>query len=260
MKQSAFTAQELFCMAYLMRKPKMFGIPNVMGKEPEKTLQSVIDNLITQQIAAMDMDGRVSLCEEYRALVDAISDCKKCLTINVQRENRNTQNMIFWLYNGQGMMAEVIGERYIFSAADEVMVRALVDGVLDSNACNKQVADTVIPHIQMVKAKRHCQNGELEAAIRLLRQNGADDEIACVLVDGLLEKANYLGALLMDMRSGECVKTKKAYLSSGGVLLTLNETVINLRSCIAFSGITTDDMRCEMKALVDSFLERGEAV
>ena len=66
MKQSSFTATELYGMAYLMKKQKMYGIPNAMGTDRNIALQTVLDGLVSQGIANMDMDGLQVLMKMLR--------------------------------------------------------------------------------------------------------------------------------------------------------------------------------------------------
>lgn len=257
MIQYGFTARELFCMAYLTQKKKMYGIPDQMGTDRQAMMQSVIDSLIDKQIAVMDMDGHVSLADEYCELISFVSDCRKCLTINIQKEDQTTQSVILWKYNGRYLMAEAIGERYVMSAVDQSMIRAMTPSVIPKREYSDQTAEAVIPRIELVKAKRFCQSGKQEDAIRVLRQNGADERLASAIAEGLSERAYYLGILYMDVKQDECAKMESAFLSNQDVLLQLSQTIVNFRTCAVFSEVTSESMQNAIAQTIENFLNES---
>lgn len=256
MMQMAFTAQELYCMAYLRGKHKMYGIPNVMAANREKQIQEAISSLLAQQLATMDVDGNTSINEDYHTLVDHYCDCQKCLAVTLQRENHK-QSLIFWKYDDQYMMAEVVGVRYVFSSVDETMVRDLLNGVLYCQDICCNIPEAIVPQIQLKKARRLCCNENIDEAIRLLRQNGVGEDMAGLIVDVLQEQAYCLGLIYMDMQSSPPSKTEKMFLAGNNILLSVGTTEVNLRSCAIFQSISLPKMRADLSQIISSFIEEG---
>ena len=116
--------------------------------------------------------------------------------------------------------------------------------------------ETVIPQIALTKAKRYAIKEKTEEALRILKQNGADNRTAAVLYDGLREKAQYLGLLLMDMSSGTCEKTEKAWLNGRGVIYSMGKTVVNLRNCTVFTEVEREAVSQDIEKLAAAFFRR----
>ena len=256
MKQTSFTAKELFGMAYLMKKQKMYGIPNAMEQERNFMLQAVFDGLVAQNIADMDMDGVVTLRPAYFETVDTCCDCQKCLTLNVRTEDRTEHSYIFWLRNAAYTMAEVVDDRYVFSKTEGVMVEAMVNGLLCAPEVGTLTAEAVIPQLEIVKAGRACKKGDYAEALRIIRRGGATADVSNTIIAGLQKNAYYLGLVYMDMQTGDCQKQDLSYVCNEGVLLSLGQTVANLRTCATFTPIKREDMHDAVKVLVHRFLEK----
>jgi hypothetical protein len=257
MKQSSFTAKELFAMAYLLRKHKMYGIPNAIGPERNAVLQTVFDGLVAQGVADMDIDGHITVRSEYFAMINTICDCQKCLTINVRKDDAREHSLIFWAYNGAWVMSEVVEDRYVFSKTDTDMIKAIYEGFLYAGETKVLSSQAVVPQMDIVKAKRACLTGNYTEAVRLVRQCGIDPVISNVIADGLQGNAYYLGLVYMDMRQGDCKKQEVSFICSDGVLLSLDQMVANLRTCATFTPISRDDLRNRVDFLLNSFLEKG---
>lgn len=258
MLQSSFTAKELFGMAYLMKKPKMYGIPDAMGAERNFALQAVLDELVSQNIVDMDMDGQITLRPEYFATVSAYCDCQKCLTVNMRAEDKTEHSFIFWLRDAECTMAEVVDDRYVFSRTDAAMVEAVVGQLLCSAETRELTSEVVIPQLALVKAKRACVKGDFPEAIRILRQKGATSNVSNAILSGLQGNAHYLGLVYMDVQVGECQKQELSYIYKEGVLLSLGQKIANLRTCATFTQMKCEDMHEEVNVLVRSFLEKKE--
>ena len=258
MKRSCFTAKELFGMAYLMKKQKMYGIPDAMGAERNMTLQDVLDDLLSQNIAEMDIDGRITLKSEYFPTVNIFCDCQKCLTVNVHTENMSEHSVIFWQQDAVFYMAEVIDDRYVLAQTDEEMVKAMVSGLLFGGDTRIAAYVDVIPQMSIVKAKRVCEKGDYSQAINLIRQCGVSSDVCNVIVSGLCGNAYYLGLVYMDMRTGVCQKRESSFLGSNKTLLSLGQTTANLRTCATFTSVKREEMHNDVKSLVNSFLDKGE--
>ena len=96
-----------------------------------------------------------------------------------------------------------------------------------------------------------------EDALRLLKQNGADDRTASVIYDGLQEKAQYLGLLLMEPSSDDCKKTEKAWLSSRGVLFAMRKAIVNYRTSVAFTEADAESVSVGIEELAAEFFGRA---
>lgn len=258
MKQASFTAKELFGMAYLTKKPKMYGIPNATGLEHNFVLQAVLDSLVSQNIADMDIDGQITLRPEYFATVSTYCDCQKCLTVNMRAEDKTERSYIFWLQDDECTMAEVAGNLYVFSSIDAAMVEAMVGQLLCSAEVRELTSEVVIPQLALVKAKRACVKGDYVEAIRIIRQGGATSNISNVILSGIQGNAYYMGLVYMAMQTGECQKQDLSYIYKEGVLLSLGQTIANLRTCATFTPIKCEDMHSAVNVLIHSFLEKKE--
>lgn len=257
MKQSSFTAKELFGMAYLMKKQKMYGIPDAMGTERNAVLQAVLDGLVSQGIANMDIDGHITILPEYMTTVNSICDCQKCLTINVRKSDAEEQSFIFWAIDGVWVMSEVVEDRYVFSQTDADMIRAIAVGLLNVGEVRELNSQAIVPQLDIVKAKRACAKGDHIEANRIIRQCGVDPTTSNVITAGLCGHTYYLGLVYMDMRSGNCEKQDMSFICNDRVLFALDQTVANLRTCATFTSISCDDLCNRVDSLLSSFLEKG---
>lgn len=258
MKQASFTAKELFGMAYLMRKRKMYGIPDVLGPERQIAIQDAIDALISQDIATMDMDGKIALQPVYAETVNTYCDCRKCLTVNVRLEDGVEHSYIFWQQADSYTMAEVVDDRYVFSRVDAQMVAAMVGQNLWKGESRAELSETVIPQLEIVKAKRVCKKGDCVEAARMIRRHCADGAVSNVIDAGLQETSYFLTVVYMDMQTGQCQKKERIYIADKDLLLSLGETTVNFRTCATFTPVTGGEMQAAVGALVDGFLDEKE--
>jgi len=258
MKQSSFTAQELFAMAFLMNKQKMYGIPDVMGQARTVALQEALDGLVAQGVADMNIDGQIHLREDYHRLVDSYCDCNRCLTVNVRKQTGAEESVIFWLYDSSYFMAEVMDEHYVFSRADAETVSALITQALYKEHTEKSDWELVIPQTELLKARRACIRGKLEEATQILRQNGAGVNVASFVIQGLQKNAYYFGVVSMLIENSACEKKDLTYLVNDNSALRLDQTVANLRTCAKFSSVSSEEMQHTVKTLVDEFMQGGE--
>lgn len=261
MNRMKFTAQELYVLAMAVGKEKMYGIPDGFALIPDEerpaVRQQVSDALQDEGVLVMDFDGKVSVCPEYTELISVYCDCRKCLTVNRQRADGTAEDKIFWQYNGKLYCAEALEDDYVFRAVSEAEVKAdlLQEKWLSVGA--SQHVESVIPQIALTKAKRHAMKNMDEDALRLLKQNGADGRTASVIYDGLQEKAQYLGLLLMEPSSDGCKKTEKAWLSSRGVLFAMGKTVVNYRTSVAFTEADAESVSVGIEELAAEFFGRA---
>lgn len=259
MVRQSYTAKELFCMAYIQNKQKMYGIPDGFGAMPREMriaeIQRISDGLTDEGIIEMDMDGSVELNESCKAMLDYICECDMCLTLNVQKSPNGLQSYMFWQHNSSYMMAEVIGDRYLLSTADAFTIRGLVEQAWDNDKESSIPDKIIVPQLALVKAKRRIGEEKTEDAFRILRQNGADEKAAQIILSGLSEKAGYLGVLLMDNHTGECKKQEYCYLFDNDVIFALSQQVLNFRTCAVFSGVDSKAVQETLTSAVDNFLK-----
>lgn len=258
MKRMRFTAQELYVLAAAADKGKMYGIPDgfawVPDEELQITRQQVSDALLEEDVLEMDFDGKLSLSGDYQELVGVYCDCQKCLTVNRQSTDGSSEDLIFWKKDGNIYRADIGEDWYTFSRISPVEAEASVTAEDWPERPPQSSADIVIPQIALTKAKRYAMNGNEEETLRILLQNGADDRTAAVICDGLQERAQYIGLLLMDMRSGNCEKTQSAFLSSRGITFAMDTTVVNFRTCTTFTEWEGKEVLGRIKELMSAFL------
>lgn len=257
MIRMSFTAQELYCMAIIQNKKTMYGIPDVMSGAPRGMIHEIINVMLTHHLAQMDLDGNTSLQEPYAELMEFCCDCERCLTIDLRKSGSKTQSVILWKRDGRYLFAQWVRERFVFSEMNEMMVRALAELVLPGEYGLGELPEVMIPNNQLQQSKRMCSRDNTADAIRLLRQNGATEEAAWVIADGLGEEAYALNMTLLDMTRGECEKTEAAYLASRGHLLALDKAVANQRTCTVFRPADTPRMRQTVQQLTARFLKEG---
>lgn len=253
MIRMSFTAQELYCMAVIRNKKTMYGIPDVMGGAPRETLREIIDVMLEHHLAQMDLDGSMSLQEPYAELMDFCCDCQKCLTIDFREAGSKTQSVILWKRGGRYLFAQWVRERFVFSEMSEAMVRALAGLVIPAGYSLADLPETAIPNNHLQQAKRMCARDETGDAVRLLRQNGAAEEMAWVIADGLREEGYALNMTLMDMTGGAADRREIACLASRGSLLELDRTVENYRSCTVFRPADTSGIQQKIQQLAACF-------
>ena len=239
-----FSAQELYCMAELLHKNAMYGIPNgfemLSDDELPQARAAVFDELLNKQIIRMDVDGRTVLSEAYHELIDAVCDCEACLTVNYQSGQDRAEDTVFWRTGTSFLRADVIEDRFVFVTEDADGIKSYLSAIMINSNGSAERKRVTIPHIALAKAKRAAADKKDEDAKRILLQNGAAD-LTDVILAGLKENADYLGLLLMTNKPEERPMQQAAYLCANGILLALSETVINYRNSTAFSACAEAD-------------------
>lgn len=254
MNRFTFTAQELFCMALLANKHKMYGIPDKFGADRRVEIQTTLDSLLQSDIATMDMDGRMMLEEVYHEIVEFVCDCHECITINNQQKDECSSSIV-WKRDDRFLMAEAIGSQYMLSFADPIMVQSLFAALIAQEKIRTQFTETIVPQIVLTKAQRMCSGGKTEDAVHLLRQHGADEGVALAVADGLSQKARYVGVLHMRPTAETCKKIECSYLLSRGMCLRLGQTVRNLRSCVVFTEVEPVTLNQAVMNIAEKFLK-----
>lgn len=259
MNQQRFKALELIYLAALSGKEKIYGIPDAFAAIPpsqrKKASSEAEEQLLARQILTMDFDGKVCVSEGCRELIEFCCDCRKCLTINLQKADGTACSFIFWKKDKKLLVAEVIGEQYLLSFTSAETVRKILDE-LRWDVSGEMPPKAEVPQTVLAKAKRLWASGKDDEMFRLLRQNGANEQMASIILDGLQEKAQYVGFLLMDNKKDICEKTEVAFLGSRGVVLALNQSIVNFRSCLVFKPVNAEAADKSLLSLAESFLQK----
>ena len=259
MKRMRFNAQELYVLANISGKESMYGIPDGFERIPDEEVPSVretiIGKLLDEGIITMDFDGNLTVAEDYRKLVSVYCDCQKCMTVNRSGDDGAAEDLIFWRFNGKTYRAEVLDDDLAFSLTADLEPETVLMQDEWRETPEREPSETIIPQIALSNAKRSAAEGKKDEALRVLRQNGADERTAAVLYDGLQGNAHYLGVLIMDLSTGGFEKTEKAWLSGRDMILALSTTVVNFRTCTVFTGIARETLLHGLKELASSFTE-----
>lgn len=258
MKRLRFTAQELYILASCSDKKKMYGIPDGFAWLPDEEVavarQLVCDTLQEEGILIMDFDGKISVAPDYQKLVCIYCDCQKCLTVNRQLVDGKAENLIFWCYDAHIFLAEAEEDYYCFREVTPTEVESQIFGEKWSCTEEHKNYEITIPQIALKKAKRFATKDDSENAIRILKQNSADERTAVILFDGLQEKAHFLRLLLMSLDLDHPEETEKAWLNSRRTIISIRQTVVNFRTCTCFTEVSEESVKQGVKEFVANFL------
>lgn len=258
METLSFTALELFCLAYLCGRTKMYGLPDPLSHLSDEQKIDMIDltlsTFIEHGILVMDFDGNQSLQQDYRELVSVICDCDKCLTVNISKPENEETYLVAWKKQNFVFCAEQNDNVYTISSVQERTIQSLFYPFYSELCDSDASVESTVLNMSLVKASRAAEKGNLQEAIRILRQEGVCDSIAGVVIDGIQKKATYLGYLLIeiDKEHGNSEKSS-AFLCSRNRILHLNQRYRNLRNCTSFGSISKDDAIKEVNGILDVF-------
>ena len=257
MPRNSFNAIEIAAIATVEGVEKVYGLPDVFAGLPageqSTLLQSAIDDLMREQIIKMDFDGNTELGTEYVDTFSDIFSCNKCLSVNIQAGSNGARAFIFWkAENNRLVMAEAVEDNYVLSRSDGSFLKELM-ATFPFKATASPMINLVIPGISLTKAKRACDEQRFDDAVRLLRQAGADDSMANVLLDGLRFQAEVLSAVLIEPELGERV-TEHTYLQTNRGLFSVGEKKVNLRTCAEIAAVDFGVAKATVEQLINSFL------
>ena len=241
MIQSSFTLEQLFCMAQIARKKRLFGIADpFQGHDTDNrsaVMSETVDELLQLGVVEVDFINGVCIKEQYKDYLSFICDCDMCLVCN-QMECGDTKNVVLWKKNGTFLMAEMVGNRVVLSNLSMTQVEYLLAAIKFGESANIIVDSFCIPQIELSKAKRLLMNGKRQEAVRVLRQNGTEQHLVRALLTGLEEKASFLGLTLVDCETDGVNQTEHTWLFSEDILLSLQKQVINYRTCTRFEVVS----------------------
>lgn len=261
MRRMRFQAQELYILAAIAGKEKMYGIPNGFAgtsqREEQTVRQIITDSMLEEGIINMDFNGNYSISEKYAAIAEIYCDCNKCMTVNKQLPDGKAENLIFWRDDAHLFLAEIEGDYYCLRECDTMEVEARVSGESWTGVEEYYNSVFTIPQIALKKAKRFAIKNDSDNAIRILKQNGADERAAVILFDGLQETAHYLRLRLLNLKPDYCEEVEKEWLNSRGVILSLHQTVVNYRTCTCFTEVSEKSVEQGVREILANYLANG---
>lgn len=256
MPYNCFTALELAAIASAFGAEKVYGLPDyfagISQGEQNYLLQAATERLMEKQVLKMDFDGVVELAPDYRDIASVVFSCEKCLTVNLQDGRSGAKAFIFWKSTDRLVMAEAVENQYVLSFSDGDFLKALVSSFAYKDA-DELPGSFVIPGITLEKAKRACEEGRLDDAIRLIRQAGAHEKEAFMFAEALCCRADVLSVLLADAQNGDAI-TELTYFQTNRTLFRVGAKVVNLRSCAEIAGADAESAKTSIEQLVNSFL------
>lgn len=257
METQSFTALELYCLAYLCGKTKMFGLPDVFSAIPDEEKQSVlrqtIDALAIKNALEMDFDGNHTVTGAVREIVNAYCDCEKCLTVNSTAIDGSSDSIIAWSSGEKLYCATISEDRYWISETDEGTIKLLTSKEQFTQTIVKGIPNSTILNTALQKAKRFAMSGNSEEALRILLQNGASETAAPLILNSLLETNNYYCIALFTSEAD--LDIEKAWIGNADTILELREETVNYRPCTLFSEVSLNNVREEINGVIAKFLE-----
>lgn len=255
MTRTNYTAQELFTLAYVSKKRKIYGVQDTFSQmsvsEREQAINGVCDSLLTDSTIDIDFDGNYSVNKTNTELIQFLCEPDMCIVIDVQRASNQSVQYIVWKRRSRTLQAEVINNRFEFFCENPEWIAKRCTGLLQGE---DTIDKTVIPRIALQKASRCCAADNPDDAIRILRQNSASEELAALIVDSLYGKATCIRATKLSLRGEECKNRSVAFLSGRNTVLSIGETIVNLRTCAVFTGITAEAAEKEIESLLLGFV------
>lgn len=252
------SAVDLYGMAYLNRKRKIYGMPNIFvdidRSDALAVLKEIAAGFVDRGIADLDMDGNISLRTEYKMMLDQMCNCEKYLTVTYCTPQEHTGSRIFWLSGRELLMAEKSGGTYRISTVDTETAEALIRSYFPVSHSVVDAVETVIPKVVLKSAAEACKSGNMYDCVRVLRQNGADERTAHLICCGLSGNANWLAVCYADDKSETNEKQSKVYVWTEDWLLEVERRMIGLRSGVAFVPVDADRCAAELTVMIDSFL------
>lgn len=262
MIQKRFTAREIVCMAVLCRERSLYGIPDEFRRIPEeqrqREMQWALDRLVDRGVVEMDFDGRVSMNSDYLWLIESICRCERCVTLERREAEVKKEAFIFWRTGDKFLIAELDGETYLFSLADPLIMRGILEECVLTSSVRSLGGEAVVPNTELKKAARFRRQGNYTEAIRILRQNGAEERLVQFILDWTAEKASFVFLRNMEIRDGVCTQNEISYGVAEGLVLSVQKTVVNYATCTVFREVDGETVSVALAAAADAFLGEGK--
>jgi len=259
MLENSLTVWELNCLAILGGRNGLTGIPDVFSglseEEADIRFRETVDGLLEKKYLQMDMEGAVRIGADGMELLRFCCHADRCLMLEREAPEEVGSLWVFWRLGEQCLMAEVQGENYVFSTCDPALVRAFASW--NAASAGELSAETqTIPMLFLKKAARAHLAGRPEEANRILRQNGADDQLTKLLMTGWDGKGYSLRLRLSDDQGA----VEKLFVSDSCCSGEAYGTVENYRNCLAFTGRSAVEIRQEISIVLERFfgkIKRG---
>lgn len=249
-------------MAVLCRERSLYGIPDGFRQIPEehrlKEMQSVLDSLVERGVIEMDFDGRLSMHSDYLWLIREICHCERCVTLERRAGEEKKEAFIFWRTGESLLMAEAEGDEYLFSTADHLIVRGILEKSVMTSGSKSLGREVTVPNTALKKAARFRRQGNYTEAIRILRQNGAEEQLVRIISDWTAEKTTDISLRNMKIQEGVCTQSEISYVASEGTVLSVQEMVVNYATCTVFREVDVENVLAALIEAADRFLGEGK--
>lgn len=255
--QNRFTAPQLLCMAVLAGKKVLYGIPDVLSGVPDEELNTVIqyglNELVELNIATMDFSGEMKLRADYIELIEMLTECDACLTVNNQKNTGESGANIFWKKDHRCLKADCMGEAYyISSISEEEIVMFLPKLFADKEY--SLLEEAVIPNRVVDKVRCLINDDKKEEALHQLIVNGTDKRMAKLILKGMLYQADYISMLLLDNTGDSTNEVYINRLSDGNCVVEIDSKVINYRTCMVYKSVAGRDVNSRLEENFQRFI------
>lgn len=228
-----FSVQELLCMALMNGFEEIWGVPNVLQtltqEQMGEVLQKTVDQLLDKQVFTMDLDGNMTMQEDYLPVVQICCDCDRCLAVSGQKPGKEAYEVVVWACQGLYLAARVSGGIYTFYAVDEQTLESFVCWDATGSAGG---ASAVVSRSALRKAERHFRDGQTGDGLRVLYRDGVPENIAAVLGETMLGKAEILD-LTVNRRTGtERTRFACRCIGGGGMTLEIGNQTAGFKTCV----------------------------
>lgn len=253
------SAIEADVLARLCDKKKIFVIPDEFGElsaeEKKKAKACAIDSLNEKNLLVIDFDGNTFPTEDARRIAEFISECENTVVIKQEGILPSSEGLAVWQRSGKLLKAEQIGERFVFSELSKEALTEIWDSLISSLPTTSAVngAFVEIPRLTMRKSRRWCFEEKNAEAIDLLRECGAPEDIATLLILGFLGHVN---ALFITYLSEENPPETISLLFDDRIIITINEKQGLDRGFFCVGEISSEDVACKLRKITELFERR----
>lgn len=245
------TPQEILFLAKKLNKKSVFGIP---ADSETQEQSSGVDNLLKKGYLELDFSGEMELRPGLEALIDACASCSRYLTLS-SRSGRGAQSKMIWKNGTQYWCADRSQQMLFFREVklEELHDRLLTDAIQIPEMAGE--AQTVVPQMLLIKAKRFQEKADAEGAAQLLVKNHVPNELAHTIACGLMEQGQFYSAVLAD-RAGNT--RSLCVIVPENIALVYEPTVVDFQTCVRFTQIDRNTFETQLQAIWDAFTAEGE--
>lgn len=258
MKQTGFSAQELYCMAQVCKKRHMFGIYDGFESVPEEEVAAakatVMDSLLDKGVLTINLDGATYLDDDYNRIISFVCDADKCITVSYQNvPSDRYEDVIFWKTGEAFLKATAYTDQYVFSEANKKEFDDYLTSLFSWEPTSEKTETIIIPKIVLINAKKTAVEKDGSYARTYLLRHGAGDS-ADLLLPGLLGTADFLGIQFVDNTAeGNNTRIEMSWLFSGNTIFELSNEIVNYHSCLKMKPCDSDSINNEINRLLLNF-------